>query len=69
MALIQQVVQKTLASGYLACSTETELRCLFRQYWDLEDMDALNQLQEAMEAGKVRREMGQLKLQIVGDRS
>ena len=55
MALIKRVVHDTIATGYLTQQVEERLRRLFAQGCDLEDLDALTQLQEAMLTGTVQR--------------
>lgn len=55
MALIKQVVQNTLEAGYLTNKVEERLRRLFAEGCDLEDLDALTQLQEAIATGTVQR--------------
>ncbi|PPS46065.1 hypothetical protein [Chroococcidiopsis sp. TS-821] len=56
MALIRELVQKTLKTGYLTIETEEQLRQLLTTRYDLEDLNAFMALQEAAMAGKVKQE-------------
>lgn len=55
MSLIHNVVQKTLSSGYLTAATEAQLQRLFQKHCDLNDIEALMQLQQAVSSGEVKR--------------
>lgn len=55
MALIKQIVQGSLTSGFLSPHAENQLQRLFHQGCDLDDIDALVQLQQAILAGQVYR--------------
>jgi hypothetical protein len=57
MVLIKQIVQKALDSGCLTVALEAELCNLFDCQWDLEDINALEELRRAVETGVVKREM------------
>lgn len=56
MALIRELVQKTLKTGYLTIEAEEQLRQLLTTRYDLEDLNAFMALQEAAMAGKVKQE-------------
>lgn len=62
MTLIAQVVKETLASGYLTEKAEQRIQRLFDQTCDLEDINALEQLQQALTRGQVKRQTEQDKL-------
>jgi len=55
MALIRDVVQKALNTGYLTIEAEEQLRQLTIRY-DLEDFNAFMTLQEAARTGQVKQE-------------
>lgn len=55
MMLIHRVVQKALSSGYLTADTEAQLQRLFQKSCDLNDIEALMQLQQAVSSGEVKR--------------
>jgi hypothetical protein len=56
MTRIRDVVQQTLATGYLTVEAENQLRHLLTTPYDLEDLNAFMTLQEAAMNGKVRQE-------------
>lgn len=56
MALIRELVQKTLRTGYLTIEAEEQLRQLLTTRYDLEDLNAFMALQEAAMAGRVKQE-------------
>lgn len=56
MALISDLVQKTLKTGYLTIEAEEQLRQLLTTRCDLEDLNAFVTLQEAAMSGKVKQE-------------
>lgn len=56
MALINDLVQKTLKTGYLTIEAEEQLRQLLATQYDLEDLNAFVNLQEAAMTGQVRQE-------------
>ncbi len=56
MTRIRDVVQRTLATGYLTVEAENQLRQLLTTHYDLEDLNAFMTLQEAAMTGKVRQE-------------
>jgi len=56
MALINDLVQKTLKTGYLTIEEEELLRQLLTTEYDLEDLNAFVILQEAAMTGHVKQE-------------
>lgn len=64
MALIRQLVQKALKTGYLTIEAEDQLRQLLTTRYDLEDFNAFMALQEAAMTGKVKQESRQLTNQV-----
>ena len=56
MALINDLVQKTLKTGYLTIEAEDQLRQLLTTDYDLEDLNAFVTLQEAAMTGNVKQE-------------
>jgi thioredoxin-like negative regulator of GroEL len=56
MALIREVVQQALVSGFLSLEAEDQLRQMLAQKYDREDMRAFMTLQSAAMAGNVRQE-------------
>lgn len=56
MALINDLVQKTLKTGYLTIEAEEQLRQLLTTEYDLEDLNAFVILQEAAMTGHVKQE-------------
>jgi hypothetical protein len=60
MLLIRNVVQQTLATGYLTVEAEEQLRQLLQTKYDLEDLKAFMTLQQAAMAGQVKQESREL---------
>lgn len=56
MALIRDVVQKALKTGYLTIEAEEQLRHLLTTRYDVEDFNAFMSLQEAAMIGQVKQE-------------
>jgi len=61
MVLIREVVQQTLATGYLTIAAETQLRQLLTTHYDQEDFNAFMRLQLAAMSGQVRQEARELR--------
>ena len=61
MALIREVVQQTLATGYLTIAAEAQLRQLLTTHYDQEDLNAFMRLQVAAMSGQVRQEARELR--------
>jgi hypothetical protein len=57
MLSIYQLVRKTLKTGYLSLETETLIRDLFYIRCDQNDIEAMIELQQAVEAGCVKRQL------------
>ncbi|RMH72504.1 MAG: hypothetical protein D6680_18990 [Cyanobacteria bacterium J007] len=56
MALIRDVVQQALISGYLSIEAEDQLRHLLASHYDLEDLNAFMTLQHAAMSGRVTQQ-------------
>ena len=56
MALIREVVQQALRTGYLKIEAEAQLRQLLSTKYDREDLNAFMTLQAAAMAGQVKQE-------------
>ena len=56
MGLIRELVYQALNSGYLTIEAEDELRLMLRNKYELEDLEAFIQLQQAAMIGQVRQE-------------
>lgn len=56
MALIRDLVQKALKTGYLTLEAEEQLRILLTNRYELEDLKAFMSLQEAAMMGQVKQE-------------
>lgn len=54
--MIRKVVQQVFKTGYLTLEVEQQLRRLYHLGCNLEDVDALTDLQHAVMMGHVRRE-------------
>ncbi|MEH2066874.1 MAG: hypothetical protein V7K47_01660 [Nostoc sp.] len=56
MALIKEIVEEALATGYLSIVAEDKIRSLIESDYDSEDLDAWILLQRAVVAGDVKQE-------------
>ncbi|MBN3926006.1 hypothetical protein [Nostoc sp. NMS4] len=56
MALIKEIVQQALNTGYLSVVAEDQLRSQLQSNYDSEDLDAWIILQRAIAAGGVKQE-------------
>ncbi len=54
-SLIKYIVQEALRSGQLTAQAENQIQRLFQRGCDIEDIEALTQLQFAVGAGIVKR--------------
>ncbi|WP_199249041.1 hypothetical protein [[Phormidium] sp. ETS-05] len=54
--MIRKLVQKIVQKGYLSGQMEEEIRQMFEAGCNLEDIDALIDLQYAVMSGQVKRE-------------
>lgn len=60
MSLITQIVQKSLATGYLTVEAEEQLRQLLQTKYDVEDFKAFITLQKEAMEGRVKQESREL---------
>lgn len=56
MALIREIVQQALNTGYLSVASEEQLRQLLRTDFDEEEFQALVKLRTALYSGAVKQE-------------
>ncbi|NES20506.1 MAG: hypothetical protein F6K41_16635 [Symploca sp. SIO3E6] len=56
MSMISEIVNQVIHSGYLTLETEEQLKELFAVRYDVEDIDALIQLQQAAKSGQVKQQ-------------
>ncbi|AVH69351.1 hypothetical protein [Nostoc sp. 'Lobaria pulmonaria (5183) cyanobiont'] len=56
MALIKEIVQQALNTGYLSVVAEDQLRSQLQSNYDSEDLDAWIILQRAIAAGDIKQE-------------
>ncbi len=59
MILIRELVQEALATGFLTMEAEEQLRRLLKTQYDLQDLKAFVNLQQAVMEGKVKQESRQ----------
>jgi hypothetical protein len=60
MSTISEIVYKVLQSRYLTVEAEEQLRQLFITRYDLQDIEALTQLQQATTSGWVKQQSREL---------
>lgn len=60
MKLIREVVKQALKTGYLTLEAEENLRKMLKNKYDLEDLEAFINLQQAAMVGMVRQESREL---------
>lgn len=60
MKLIREVVKQALNTGYLTLEAEENLRKMLKNKYDLEDLEAFIDLQQATMVGIVRQESREL---------
>lgn len=60
MSTISEIVHQVLQAGYLTIEAEEKMRQLFAKQYDLEDIDALSQLQQAATSGRVKQQSREL---------
>ena len=58
--LIREVVKQALKTGYLTLEAEENLRKMLKNKYDLEDLEAFIDLQQAAMVGMVRQESREL---------
>lgn len=56
MKLIREIVKQALNTGYLTLEAEEKLRKMLKSKYDLEDLEAFINLQQATMLGMVRQE-------------
>ena len=56
MGLIREVVSQALNTGYLTVEAEDKLRLMLKNKYELEDLEAFIQLQQAAMIGEVKQE-------------
>ena len=56
MKLIREIVKQALNTGYLTLEAEDKLRGMLRHKYELEDLEAFINLQQAAMVGVVRQE-------------
>jgi len=61
MLFIRDIVQQSLATGYLTLKAEERLRQLLKAKYDLEDLKAFMELQQAAMSGLVKQESRELR--------
>jgi hypothetical protein len=65
MALIRDLAQQALSTGYLTMEAEEQLRRLLSTRYGLEDLNAFMVLQEAAMQGRVKQESRE-RLKVAG---
>lgn len=60
MELIREIVKQALHTGYLTLEAEEKLRRMLKNKYDLEDLEAFIDLQQATMIGMVRQESREL---------
>ncbi len=56
MELIREIVEQALTTGYLTLEAEEKLRMMLRHKYELEDLEAFIDLQQATMLGMVKQE-------------
>lgn len=56
MKLIREVVKQALTTGYLTLEAEEKLKAMLKNKYDLEDLEAFIDLQQATMIGIVKQE-------------
>ncbi|MEM6613246.1 MAG: hypothetical protein AAF652_13520 [Cyanobacteria bacterium P01_C01_bin.72] len=60
MKLIREIVKQALNTGYLTLEAEEKLKRMLRNKYELEDLEAFINLQQATMMGMVRQESKEL---------
>jgi hypothetical protein len=60
MALIREVVQQAITTGYLTVAAENQIRQLLTTKYDREDLKAFMTLQQVVIDGRVKQESREL---------
>ncbi|MCT7952534.1 hypothetical protein NG798_22315 [Ancylothrix sp. C2] len=63
--MIRKLVRQVMKTGYLSLDTEQQIKHLFHVHCNIDDLDALVTLQNAVTAGHVKREATQTKQQCL----
>ena len=58
--MIREVVKQALKTGYLTLEAEEKLRTMLKKKYELEDLEAFIDLQQAAMLGRVRQESREL---------
>lgn len=60
MEMIREIAEQALNSGYLSVESENKLRMMLRSKYELEDLEAFINLQQAAMIGIVKQESREL---------
>ncbi len=60
MQLIREIVEQALNTGYLTLEAEEKLRTMLKNKYELEDLEAFIDLQQAAMVGVVKQESREL---------
>lgn len=60
MEMIREIAEQALNSGYLSIESENKLRMMLRSKYELEDLEAFINLQQAAMVGIVKQESREL---------
>ena len=60
MKLIREIVKQALNTGYLTLEAEEKLRAMLKNKYELEDLEAFIDLQQAAMLGMVKQESREL---------
>ena len=60
MEMIREVVKQALKTGYLTVEAEEKLRVMLKSKYELEDLEAFINLQQAAMLGRVKQESREL---------
>jgi hypothetical protein len=60
MQLIREIVEQALNTGYLTLEAEEKLRMMLKNKYELEDLEAFIDLQQAAMVGVVKQESREL---------
>ncbi|MDJ0532894.1 MAG: hypothetical protein QNJ70_10425 [Xenococcaceae cyanobacterium MO_207.B15] len=60
MGLIREVVEQAINTGYLTVEAEEQLRLMLKNKYELEDLEAFIELQQAAMIGQVKQESREL---------
>jgi hypothetical protein len=60
MQLIREIVEQALNTGYLTLEAEEKLRMMLKSKYELEDLEAFIDLQQAAMVGVVKQESREL---------